>query len=73
MTFIIFLEQAQYRSKRHNTYCAVLFADLDKFKQVNGLYDHEVGDQLLVEVANRLCRQIRISSATVTSHCSYMC
>jgi len=53
------IEQAQYRSKRHNTYCAVLFADLDKFKQVNDLYGHEIGDQLLIEVANRLRRQVR--------------
>ncbi|MGF1757196.1 GGDEF domain-containing protein [Photobacterium sagamiensis] len=61
------IEQAQYRSKRHNTYCAVLFADLDKFKQVNDLYGHEIGDRLLIEVANRLCRQVRDTDTVARS------
>lgn len=48
------LKQAQYGSKRQNSYGAVLFLDLNKFKELNDAHGHEAGDQLLIEVARRL-------------------
>ena len=53
------LQHALRTSKRQNRHGAALFLDLNKFKQLNDAYGHDVGDQLLVEVANRLWQQVR--------------
>ena len=53
------LQQALYNSKRQNSHVAVLFIDLDKFKELNDVHGHDVGDQLLIEVTNRLRREVR--------------
>ncbi len=53
------LEQALARSGREGSETGVLFVDLDNFKQVNDAYGHASGDQVLVELANRLRAAVR--------------
>lgn len=48
------LETALRTTDRHNTGLALLFLDLDDFKPINDQFGHEMGDQLLVQVARRL-------------------
>ncbi len=59
----LFLEQlsrAIGRSQRKASPLAALFIDLDRFKSINDTLGHDIGDALLVEVANRLNRNVRI-------------
>jgi diguanylate cyclase (GGDEF)-like protein/PAS domain S-box-containing protein len=53
------LEQAMHASKRQNSHVAVLYLDLDKFKVLNDSHGHDAGDQLLIEVAQRLRQAVR--------------
>jgi diguanylate cyclase (GGDEF)-like protein/PAS domain S-box-containing protein len=57
--FIDRTTQAISRVKWDQGIIAVLFIDLDRFKIVNDTLGHEIGDELLVQVASRLTRCIR--------------
>lgn len=46
-------------ARRNKEKVALMFLDLDGFKEVNDNYGHEAGDQLLVETAKRLSECIR--------------
>ena len=48
------LQQAMKRADRSRSMVALLFFDLNRFKQVNDTFGHFAGDQLLIEFANRV-------------------
>jgi len=53
------LEQALAASKRHALHGAVLFIDIDGLKPLNDVHGHELGDLLLIQVAQRLLSSVR--------------
>lgn len=53
------MEQAIKRCKRENTQLAVLFIDLDLFKEINDTLGHAKGDALLIKAAHRLRSCVR--------------
>ena len=53
------LEVAVARAKREGSMVALVFLDLDRFKEVNDAFGHETGDALLIAVADRLSGAFR--------------
>lgn len=53
------IEHAIHRAHREQRCLAVLFLDLDRFKNINDTLGHSVGDDLLSECATRLSERIR--------------
>ncbi|WP_158583022.1 bifunctional diguanylate cyclase/phosphodiesterase [Lysinibacillus yapensis] len=57
--FTDYLNKAIEREKSKNGTLALLYLDLDKFKEINDTKGHDVGDELLKQFANRLSKNIR--------------
>jgi diguanylate cyclase (GGDEF)-like protein len=55
------LEQAAQRARRKSSKLALVFIDLDGFKEVNDQHGHDAGDALLVQLAGRLRANLRAS------------
>jgi len=53
------LKQAMAHAERNRQLMAILFLDIDNFKQINDTLGHSAGDQLLQDIANRLLSGMR--------------
>ncbi len=55
------LAQGMAAAHRHNTSLALLFIDVDRFKDINDSLGHSIGDRLLQAIARRLAGSLRAS------------
>ncbi len=57
--FIEHLNEAITRARRRPGQLALLFIDLDRFKTINDTLGHDLGDELIKQVAKRICKAVR--------------
>ena len=61
---ILFMDRLEHSielAKRGNTKMAILFIDLDNFKEINDSLGHNIGDKILLEVSKRMRENLRSS------------
>lgn len=61
----VFIENLEQQLALSNANTAVLIIDLDKFKPINDIYGHSIGDRVLCEISARLARFGSVHAATV--------
>jgi diguanylate cyclase (GGDEF)-like protein len=61
--FFDHLSQAMAQAERRSSSLAVLFLDIDRFKNINDSLGHEMGDRVLQELAQRLLSCVRVGDA----------
>lgn len=57
--FVDRVAQSLKRAKRDDSKVAILFIDLDRFKEINDSLGHSVGDEILIEISQRLKNTLR--------------
>ena len=55
------LETSLSQARRSELACAVMVFDVDRFKEINDVFGHKTGDDVLIEVTKRLRTQLRES------------
>lgn len=62
------LDKALLHAKRFNRILATLFMDIDNFKRINDTLGHDIGDELLQAITNRLLKSVRSSDSISRSN-----
>lgn len=53
------LEQELIRAKQQHHHFAVIFIDIDRFKQINDYFGHQIGDELILHIGQLLKETVR--------------
>jgi diguanylate cyclase (GGDEF)-like protein len=57
--FVDHIEGAYHRAQRSGSLIFLLYIDLDEFKKINDTFGHAAGDEVLIQVADRLNKCVR--------------
>ena len=57
--FMVKLQEEIHRAERYKKVLSVIMIDLDRFKNINDTYGHDVGDRALVSISHFLKKNIR--------------